>query len=154
MEEVSKIKKLDFNDKKIDLRLIIGAGAIIIFGLISGYGLSRLAQAGESESGDISSVESEKLTQSGKIKKGQTYGEKSELFTDEATGTIERNTDDSIEGTHKLLREGGESQTAYLTSSLVDLDLFVNRKVKIWGETFAAQKVGWFMDVGAVKVLE
>jgi hypothetical protein len=37
---------------------------------------------------------------------------------------------------------------------LVDLDRFVNHKVTVWGETFAAQKVGWLMDVGAVKVLE
>jgi len=66
---------------------------------------------------------------------------------------IEKNGFDG-EGTHKLLREGGESQTAYLTSSVLDLDLFVGHKVEIWGETFAAQKAGWLLDVGAVKVLD
>jgi len=58
------------------------------------------------------------------------------------------------EGSHKLTREGGESQTLYLTSTVVDLEQFVGRKVQVWGETFAAQKAGWLMDVGRVKVLE
>ena len=43
------------------------------------------------------------------------------------------------EGTHKLIRDGGPSKTAYLTSSVIDLDQFVGKKVKIWGETRAAQ---------------
>ena len=52
------------------------------------------------------------------------------------------------------MRPGGPSQNVYLTSSVVDLNLFVDHKVQIWGESFAAHKAGWLMDVGRVKILE
>ena len=74
-------------------------------------------------------------------------------FTDEAEGTLE---DGGLngEGSHKLIRPGGASQTAALTSSVLDLDEFVGKKVHIWGRTMASQKAGWFMDVGKIKILE
>ena len=53
-----------------------------------------------------------------------------------------------------LLREGGESQTAYLTSSVLDLDMFIGRKVQVWGQTFDSTNVAWLMDIGKIKVLE
>ncbi len=74
-------------------------------------------------------------------------------FKDTAIGVIEKGGLNG-EGTHKLIREGGPSQTAYLTSSVIDLDQFIGKKVQVWGETFKAQKAGWFMDVGRVKVIE
>ncbi len=74
-------------------------------------------------------------------------------FKDTAAGVIEKGGIDG-EGTHKLIREGGPSQTAYLTSSVIDLDEFVGKKVQVWGETFSGQKAGWLMDVGRVKVIE
>lgn len=74
-------------------------------------------------------------------------------FKDTAEGVLEKGGIDG-EGTHKLIREGGESQTAYLTSSIIDLDPLVGKKVQVWGETFKGQKAGWLMDVGRVKVLE
>ena len=74
-------------------------------------------------------------------------------FRDSAQGTIQ---DGGIngEGTHQLVREGGVSQTVYLVSSVVDLDQFIGRKAEVWGETVQAQKAGWLMDVGRVKILE
>jgi len=137
----------------IDIRLILLFAGITLLGLGSGFGLSRLQVSG-SEQATSADQQGAAGQASGKsVKVGQTYGNQSEQFTDEAIGVVQKNNEES-EGTHKLIREGGESQTAYLTSSLVDLNRFVNRKVKVWGETFAAQKVGWLMDVGAVKVLE
>ena len=77
------------------------------------------------------------------------------LFPDTAQGRIKVNESDEItEGSHKLIRPGGESQTAYLTSSVLDLNQFLGKCVQIWGETFEAQKAGWFMDVGRIKVLD
>lgn len=88
------------------------------------------------------------------VYKGMEVGsEDIETFKDKAVGIIEKGGIDG-EGSHKLIREGGPSQTAYLTSSLVNLDDFVGHKVEIWGETFAGQKAGWLLDVGRVKVLE
>lgn len=57
------------------------------------------------------------------------------------------------EGTHHLEREGGPSQTVYLTSSVVDLESFVDKKVEIWGETLSSKKAGWLMDVHKIKII-
>ena len=75
-------------------------------------------------------------------------------FRDTATGVLQE-TDGKVinEGTHILVREGGVSQNAYLTSSVIDLSKYVGKKVQIWGETFQGQKAGWLMDVGRIKVL-
>lgn len=56
------------------------------------------------------------------------------------------------EGTFHLVREGGPSKNVYLTSSVVDLKNFVDKKVEIWGQTLASKKAGWLMDVAKVKV--
>ena len=74
-------------------------------------------------------------------------------FRDTAEGTLEKNGVNG-EGTHKLIRPGGPSQTVYLVSSVVDLDQFDAKKIQVWGETIQAQKVGWLMDVGRVKIIE
>ena len=56
-----------------------------------------------------------------------------QTFRDEAEGTVEKNDDldKYAQGTHKLLRPGGESQTAYLTSSVLDLDEFVKQELSL-----------------------
>lgn len=74
-------------------------------------------------------------------------------FRDNAQGTLEDGGIDG-EGTHHLTREGGPSKNVYLTSSIVDLDEFIGKKVEVWGETIGAKKAGWLMDVGRVKVIE
>lgn len=72
-------------------------------------------------------------------------------FKDCASGKVEK---DGVEGegTHKLIRDGGPSQTAYLISSIVDLDQYVGLKVKVCGQTLAAKKVSWLMDVGRLEL--
>lgn len=77
-------------------------------------------------------------------------------FKDQAEGVIEKNDkmDKYAQGTHKLIRPGGDSQTAFLTSSVLDLDSFVGKKVKVYGETFGSSQVGWLMDVGKVEEIK
>jgi hypothetical protein len=58
------------------------------------------------------------------------------------------------EGTHRLIRDGGPSKSVYLTSSVVDLQSFVGKKVQVWGETIAPKKAGWLMDVAKIKVVD
>ena len=58
------------------------------------------------------------------------------------------------EGTHHLEREGGSSKNVYLTSSVIDLQSFVGKKVEVWGETLASKKAGWLMDIVKIKVTE
>ena len=56
------------------------------------------------------------------------------------------------EGNFHIERPGGKSQNAYLTSSTVDLSVYVGKKVKVWGQTFSGQTAGWLMDVGLVEI--
>lgn len=87
-----------------------------------------------------------------KIKSKTEAGVKDEkTFRDSAEGKLVKGGIDG-EGTHHLERTGGESQNVYLTSSVVNLDDFVGKKVKIYGETFAGQKAGWLMDVGRIEI--
>lgn len=72
-------------------------------------------------------------------------------FKDSATGVIQKGGTDG-EGTHQLIRDGGPSQTVTLMSSVVDLDQYVGKKVKVFGQTMAAQKAAWLMDVGRVEL--
>jgi len=72
-------------------------------------------------------------------------------FKDSADG-IMREGGKEGEGNFHLERPGGESQTAYLTSSTVDLSKYIGKKVKVWGQTFTGQKAGWLMDVGLVEI--
>lgn len=118
---------------------------LVLLGIGTGYLLSRNTKLAGGAVGE---------TQGGMIKTEKIEGlADTKTFKDSAEGTIEKGGING-EGTHKLIREGGPSQTAYLVSSVVDLDAYVGKKVKIWGETFAAQKAAWLMDVGKIEVLE
>lgn len=77
-------------------------------------------------------------------------------FRDKTEGTLEKNDTNGqySQGTHKLIRSGGPSQTVYLVSSVVDLDPYVGKKVIVWGETNHSTQVGWLMDVGKVEEAE
>ena len=83
---------------------------------------------------------------------GKTFGvTNTKEYPDTAIGTIEK---DGIsgEGTQKLIRDGGPSQTACLLSSTLDLTDFIGKKVKVWGKTEAAKSCPWLMDVGRVEL--
>jgi len=72
-------------------------------------------------------------------------------FKDSAVGVLQKGGIDG-EGTHQLVRDGGPSQTAYLFSSVIDLDQYIGKKVKVWGQTVAGQKASWLMDVGKIEL--
>lgn len=125
---------------------IIGAVIIILSGIATGYILSR------------SHAFKKSLPREGAnpsdLKRGQAFGsEDTKTFRDTAEGTLEKG-GVGQEGSHKLIRPGGDSQTAALTSSIVNLDQFIGRKIKVWGETQKASKAGWLMDVGRLEVQE
>jgi len=127
---------------------------IVLAGVGTGYGLSRVfgnTGTGGSDS-DISAAPGS--LSANQVEVGKLYGTVDEKkFPDTSEGIVEKGGVDG-EGTHHLIRPGGASQTVYMTSSVVDLDLFNGHKVIVQGETFSAQKAAWFMDVGNVKVLE
>lgn len=89
----------------------------------------------------------------GTLKAGDVFGATdATAFKDSATGYMQAGGLEG-EGSHSLLREGGPSQTVYLTSSVTDLTKFEGMEIKIWGETFRGQKAGWLMDVGRIEVI-
>lgn len=118
---------------------------IIVVALGIGTGLV-LASANRAKSTEVKTITEEELPAEIKENFAQT-------FSDEAEGTVEKNDDldKYAQGTHKLIRPGGETQTAYLTSTTLDLDEYVGKKVKVYGETFGSSQVGWLMDVGKIE---
>lgn len=125
--------------------VFILVGLIAILGIGVGFGASKLikkpgtianSNAGKSIQTDTASGISDKKT-----------------FKDSAQGVLREGGIDG-EGNFHLERPGGKSQNVYLTSSTVDLSLYLNKKVRVQGETFSAQKAGWLMDVGLVEIIK
>lgn len=125
---------------KVIVILIVAA----LFGVGTGYVFAG---------GTNKPISGDSLTEKSQVQKGQKYGAgNTAAFKDSAEGVLKKGGLDG-EGEYHLERPGGISQNVYVTSSTVDLSLFVNRKIKVRGETFQAQKAGWLMDVGQVEVL-
>jgi len=80
--------------------------------------------------------------------------EDSVAFPDSAEGILVEGGVDG-EGTHHLDRSDlGPGKDVYLTSTVIDLQSFVGKKVQIWGQTIAGHEAAWLMDVGRIKVIE
>lgn len=146
------VKDINNISPKTNLKEILLPAVIILSIILAGLGTGYiLAGRKTSKSSLTAMLKGEKV-----ISGSKEVGIKDEkVFKDSAEGRIEVNDRVKVEeGSHKLIRSGGESQTAYLTSSVVDLNQFIGKCVQIWGETFSAQKAGWLMDVGRVKILD
>ena len=119
--------------------------ALICVGVItlSGIGGYMMAKKSPSVENATKGASIETSTSSG-VKDKKTFKDSAEGIMKE--GGIEG------EGNFHLERPGGVSQNAYLTSSTVDLDKYIGKKVKVWGQTFKGQKAGWLMDVGLVEI--
>lgn len=135
--------------KSSPVALITFAIIAILAGVGTGYAGSKLyAKSQGLPTGDIQQV-----ADSGNIKNGDVFGSAdTSSFKDHAEGYLEAGGMDN-EGTHHLVREGGASQTVYLTSSVTDLSKLEGMQVEVWGETFKGQKAGWLMDVGRIQVV-
>lgn len=141
------------NSKNSKLVFIV----IGIVAIVAGFWISRFFPSKTAVS--FSSLESANsqtgasAVDSASLKVGVLYGNLDQIFKDSATGTIEKGSINGV-GTHILNRPGGADQRAALTSSIIDLDLFVGKKVEVKGETNSSAKAGWLMDVGSIKILE
>ncbi|OGH06414.1 MAG: hypothetical protein A2W22_06435 [Candidatus Levybacteria bacterium RBG_16_35_11] len=135
----------DFDSKKstFSSKFIVVLIVVLLLGVGSGY---LLANRGVSSSGV-------KLPTGASISKGTTEGSNdTTTFKDAVEGTLKEGGIDG-EGAFHLVRPGGESQNVYLTSSIVDLSKYIDKKIKVWGQTQKAQRAGWLMDVGKVQVI-
>lgn len=126
--------------------LVIAAVLVVMAGVATGYF--------GAQTGSVGGLGGKVEVAPGAVVKDKEVGlEDERTFRDEATGILKEGGLEG-EGTHRLEREGGPGQNAYLTSSVIDLDDFVGRKVTVWGETNKGQKAGWLMDVGKIKIVE
>ena len=139
----------DLMSKKAKKTFLIICSLAVLAGTMTGFGAFKLKNK------NVSGNEMQNVTIEDKnaIKNGDVFGvQDKDTFADSATGYIEKGGVEG-EGSHRLLREGGASQTVALTSSVVDLEKLVGTEVKLYGETHKAEKAGWFMDVGRVEVI-
>jgi hypothetical protein len=152
-EEQQIVHQLDLKEKKSLWREVVVPVvvvlAIVLSGAVTGYFLSR-------QPGGTSIKEKVFEGDHRLVSGAKEMGVKDETaFPDKAQGKLQKKEDGVVvEGSHQLLRPGGAGQTAYLTSSVVNLEQFIGKCVEVWGETFAAQKAGWLMDVGYVRELD
>lgn len=133
--------------------VVIGGVVAILLGLGTGYIVAASNRSGATQqTAQTTDTASSAVANMPGIKAGEVYGSKDVgAFKDSAEGVVLPGGIGS-EGSHHIVRAGGASQNVYLTSSVVDLKMFENAKVKVYGETFKAQKAGWLMDVGRVEV--
>ncbi|OGL52269.1 hypothetical protein A3K55_00690 [Candidatus Shapirobacteria bacterium RBG_13_44_7] len=143
----SSLKRFTLNPV---ILIIVGLALFFGFWFSRFFPSSRQASTSPSSTGVVSA---DTIKEKANLKVGQVYGNANGSFKDTATGVIEKGGLNG-EGTHILKRSGGVDQQAALTSSILDLDLFVDRKVEVKGETNASNKTGWLLDVGSVKILE
>lgn len=118
---------------------------VVSLGIFTGYFIA--GSSSKTNSSDTSTMSASD------IKKGDTFGSNdTKTFKDSTEGLLKKG-GIGDEGAYHLERPGGDSQNVYLTSSSVDLSKFVGRKIKVWGQTNAAEKAGWLMDVGKLQLL-
>lgn len=137
LEPIDPVKKEPIPMKTQSSRIIVGVYVLLaLLGIGTGYLLSHA-----NVTGAPGTVKTDKVAGSTDTK----------TFKDTAIGVIQKDGADG-EGTHQLIRDGGPSQTVTLMSSVVDLDQYVGKKVKVFGQTLAAQKAAWLMDVGRIEL--
>lgn len=128
----------------LNFKLLI---AVLVLSVIAGGGTGYLMASNGSSGGSMIPL----------IEKTPEHAaEDTQTFRDFAEGKITAKPAtkgvDSTEGTHLLMRDG--ATPVALTSSVVDLSKYENKKVKVFGETNKATGAGWFMDVGRVEEVQ
>ena len=127
-------------------KFFIFVAIAVILGTILGFGITKIsAKNGKTDSSKTSAKANKNIPKSMGVKDIKTFPDKTEGLLKE--GGIEG------EGNFHLERPGGKSQNVYLTSTTIDLELFIGNKIRVWGQTFKGQKAGWLMDVGYVELL-
>lgn len=140
----SVLKKFSLKDKKLPMYVGI-ALLVVLLGVGTGWFLSNRTSARSSSPTKSAPGAKTSATEAG-------IGDE-KTFKDSAQGALQEG-GISGEGTHHLVRPGGDSQNVYLTSTVIDLGSFVGKKVQVWGQTISGQNAGWLMDVGKIKVIQ
>lgn len=129
---------------------------VIVMAIIIGFAISRFFPSQTNSVNQEDSLvanQAAQVIEGEELKPGVVYGNTSQTFSDTTFGTVVAGGVNG-EGTHTLEREGGVTQNAALTSSVVDLDLFIGKKVEVFGETNTSRKANWLLDVGNIKIID
>lgn len=129
----------------LSLGIVLGIILLaVLLGVGTGYGITKFKTGAATTSKGANSISD--------IDAPTTAGVKdTKAFPDDAEGTLKEGGFEG-EGSFHLERPGGESQNVYLTSTTVDLSTFLNKKVRVWGQTFESEEAGWLMDVGYIEM--
>ena len=121
-------------------------GLVLVLALVGGVGTGFALGSSQNGSSPVAII-------TGTADKAETAHQDTQTFKDFAEGKITKKPEVKAgtyaEGTHLLVRDG--AVPVALTSSVVDLSLYEDKKVKVYGETQKAIKEGWLMDVGRVE---
>lgn len=132
--------------KRSTVFMVIGAFVVVVLGVLTGWFLAGSGKTSGSDDKTSAQISSKDTPDEAGIGDEDSYGTSTEGVLKE--GGIKG------EGTHYIDRGLGESKYVYLTSSVVDLDSFIDKKVEIWGETISAKYASWMIDVGKIKVVK
>lgn len=133
---------------KGSVTIVIGSILVVLLGVGTGWFLSE-SRATTGGGGQVAVEEQRKVDiGNGVVELGEAGEE-----ADEAEGTLEEGGLKG-EGTYRLERDGGAARTVCLTSTVIDLQGFVGKKVKVWGETISPISCPWLMDVVKIKAVE
>lgn len=141
------VQKLNVSNTPTKILSVVVTIALVA-GILSGYVLAKNSK----NSTPATTASSGAGTTTATVKSA---AQDTRTFRDFATGVIQKKTDsgtDYSEGTHLLIRDGQDPVA--LTSSVVDLNQYIGKKVTVYGETQKAIKEGWLMDVGKVVVMQ
>lgn len=150
MEERPLVSSLDSNPapKNFSVLYLVLVLVVIAAGIFSGIFFARKSlSASASPSAVVTGASAVTPLSSGEV------GSTNPAFKDTATGQLAAGGLNG-EGTYHLVRPGGDSQTVYLVSSIVDLSQYVGKTVQVTGQTLKARHVGWLMDVGRLKIVQ
>lgn len=143
---VKEVQMKPKKDKKGMMLNILIAVAVVVAGVGTGWLLSGKSLA-KSSTPKVEKQEGVKVND----KEAGVTDES--MFPDEAEGILEKGGIEG-EGTHHLVREGGESKWVYMSSTVIDMTPFEGKTVHVWGQTLSGKKAGWLMDVGKIKVID
>ena len=126
--------------------LLLGAAVmVVLFGVATGWVLS-----GNSK---LTFGNKEQVVPGSEVSEKEAGITDEDTFSDTATGMLEAGGING-EGTHTLKQNDDPSKDVALTSTIIDLDGYVGRKVQVWGQTLSAEKASWLMDVGKLRRLD
>lgn len=131
--------------KKKSIYMVLASFLVVVLGVTTGWFLAGTRNEGKTSEGGSTQTTNSK----GEVERAG-VGEEGD-YDSTAEGVLKSGGVNG-EGTHHLDRGLGEGKYVSLTSSVVDLDSFLDKEVVVWGETISVDPklASWKIDVGLV----